>query len=213
MVVKARVLFLSAKPFYPEDHRDFLVVRLNVLMERVKSPEGRAKLRLNRREIDALLSRLDQLNNLPSVQSKRRALFPNRPLGLELESIDEEKNVSELTMEPSERTVRPKLDPPNSGSMKNVVEKVACGVTSVASGVAHGISDVAINVASVAARTVPSLGASKKDSAPEVSFSMFLYCMQVICREKHQHASRRRGAVLRSGKQNWGDDEFSEFMN
>jgi len=181
VVVRARLVFESARPTFPGDHRHFVVVRLKALEEHIRLSKYRLK--LTSEECDALIAKLDSLTLQVPVEARRQTRFPRiqslrrsikHGLSSVMETGSDEKGVGDNG---ADTTPPDPLKVHGAGS-KKVVDKLC-------------------EPADERPRTTlpsPNTGSwTKSPEDVEVSFSMFLQALQMVCGEKYLlNFSRRR---------------------
>jgi sterol 3beta-glucosyltransferase len=206
MVLKARDVFQSCRPHYPKGHYHFVVVHLSKLIEKLRTDAARQQLKLTERELVFVIAQLDS-NSLPPLQSIRRlsALPPAKSFDLHFSKInaiseDGFDNVRKSLHEPSDLTVS--VDE----SLRPIPEeKTTTSVTGHPSA-KDKFTDLVSQVNPI------SIFMKKSADETEISFSVFVEALQLVCRDKLLVHSRRRSAVSVK-KQYPSNHDFTEYLS
>jgi len=219
-VVKARIIFESAGPYYPDGHRNFLVVKLDALLKQLSSKEAKKGLKLWRQEMQDLESRLTSLIHAPSERARKgQVVFPwlmkiaarvTVSVNHNDKATTDDKNssVHNSTLAAVDETV-----PQNEHGIEVVDGKDANSEQSDGAGTPTFTKQVSAKQLKEAVAAV--LGNEDDDDAKftqtEISFSMFLYCLHLVCANKFKHKSRLRLSGL-SGRFSTGDlGEYEDY--
>ena len=204
IVVDARIVFERAKPRFPEEHRHFKIVSLDLLVKALLSEEGQKKMSLSSRQTESLVETLEQLCVVPSVQSRRATLFPRLKQFRKqhLEGVTEEdegyQEVSELTIGGASHSKKDDSQSKTEEESGQAIEtKLSLHKSSVASTVTQGSKGSAVKRL---ATTIVGGSRRKLSSETDVSFSVFLQCLHIVKGESVLHSSRRRSQVFASGE-------------
>jgi hypothetical protein len=211
IVMKARIVFQSCQPHLPANHNHFVVVKLSVLAEKLRSPGLQNRFKLSPEDVDGIISRLDR-NSLPAMVSVRRsAMFPSpkhqsifsptngKPNPFTIPEGDEAEDLQ--SDEPSELTELASSHPDATRAADNSLERPA-GTESLqtpVTGNSHGSN----STASTKERVMDMLSymnplnflVKKKREDTDISFSMFVQSLQDFASEKFLPQPQRRSAV------------------
>jgi UDP-glucoronosyl and UDP-glucosyl transferase len=233
MVVKARIVFQSCKPFFPKEHCHFVVVPLSKLVSMICSDFGKQQLKMTDREVQRVVKKLGT-HSLPPMQSFRRAsMFPAAKQFskhfLHPQTIPEDDDEAEKIEEPSELTTA-------DGSFSNVNESVNGRPTPTKQGSSGSVtsnerptptkqgSSGSVTSGSTAkgkfldimshVNPMNLIHARKSAEATNISFSLFIQALQTVCKDKCLYQSRRRSAISVSltNMQNAQFEGFPEYL-
>jgi sterol 3beta-glucosyltransferase len=206
MVLKARIIFQSCKPHYPKNHYHFVVVPLSKLIEKLRTDAARQQLKLTERELVYVIAQLYS-NSLPPLQSIRRltALPPAKCFEEHFKSIadlsDDVPSSDDTHVETSDLTIS--VDELSGPSSKKQVSN-----SSVAShpSAKDKIADIVSQVNPMALFT------RKSPDETDISFTVFIQALQMVCRDKLLVHSKRRSAIS-VRKLFRSDEEFSQYLS
>jgi hypothetical protein len=219
-VVRARKVFESAKPRYPVEHRHFVVVALDSLVTQLHTDDGKSKMKMSTAEIDSLVHYLEKLCTLPSTIARRTSLFPAfQPTGVMVELNASKKGglideVDETTLAESEEREVMAMSSNHSndeGARKSIesielVERPRLEKTASISSKSN-ISNHTMRLAALVG-----VNMRRSSSETDISFSAFLQCVQMVCREKVVCGSRRLRESYVSGDLSAMSDGFTSFL-
>lgn len=199
MVVQARIVYQSCNPFFPKGHYHFMVVSLSKLLEALRSDFAKQQLSLTPREIGAVIMKLEA-QSLPPLQSFRRtSMFPRSP-----------KTFSHH-FSPSVRHPHIIPEGTESDDGDKLIELIDIATSTSADGSAaeSGPTTAKHNSAAAAANAakdmfmdiishVNPLNLVHARTAPDetnISFSIFIQALQIVCTDKCLSQTKRRSAV------------------
>jgi hypothetical protein len=194
-VVKARIVFQKCKPIFPKHHFHFMIVPLPKLVDMLRTDFARQNLRLGERELSLVITQLES-NLLPTLHSIRRSsALPRAKSFIEhFDIIDEDADtlVSETVGHDSNTTSM-------VGALGRSINATVTGSLSIGK-----VKDMVVHPTSIFKR--------RSADETEISFSMFLQALQMVCRDKLLVHSRRRSAVS-VNKPYPSNQEFSEYLS
>ena len=191
-VVKTRLVFQKCKPFFPKKHFHFMVVSLSKLIETLRSDFARQNLKLGERELEFVITQLES-NSLPPVHSIRR--LSTLPVAKSfIEHFDSIKLDHDVLSDDSTEHATSSVD--GSANKKSTEE-----VSGRHSGSMSGMKVNPIH-----------LFKRKHADETEISFSIFIQALKMVCRDKLLVHSRRRSAVS-VNKPYSSNPEFSEYLS
>jgi UDP:flavonoid glycosyltransferase YjiC (YdhE family) len=206
MVLKARTIFQSCKPHYPKNHYHYVVVNLSKLIEKLRTDAARQQLKLTERELVYVIAQLDS-NSLPPLQSIRRlsALPPAKCFDEHFKSIadlsDDVASTDETHPDPSDLTISVDGSPNRPHSKKQV---------STSSVNSHPSAKE--KIADIVSQVNPMGLFRKSPDETDISFTVFLQALQIVCRDKLLVHSKRRSAIS-VRKLYKSEEEFSEYLS
>ena len=226
VVVNARIIFESAKPSYPDEHRHFLVVRLDNLIKKLHTKESKQRMRMSTREVEALVERLEHLLHIPTVAERRATLFPGlkalqrtffqlttSAIKEEVGGEEESKDFTASAHSHGEASQSEKRDSSGDPELKRPVLSESKSVGSTSSKPSR--------VTTLVSSAVGSRRRMSEDVG--ISFSLFIRCLSMVCAESVKCQSRRlrrrslmRSSLMVSGRK-WSEDmsnleDFSTYL-
>jgi len=208
-VVKARVIFERAGPYYPHGHRNFVVVKLDALLRQLSSTEAKEGLKLWRQEMQDVESRLTSLIHAPSKYA-RKGQVPPWLVNIAARVSDSIDHTNKVTSDAKSSSVHSSTTaavddngtvPQSDNGIEAVDDKDANSEQSDSVGTPTFTKQV-LSAKQLKEVVTAVLGNEDDDDAKfartEISFSMFLYCLHLVSANRFKHKSRRSRPYIES---------------